>query len=69
MGFELHNAIDQRINRVIATHADVTSHVELGSALTNDDVATDDMLATESLNAQHFGVRIPTVFCTTTSFF
>jgi hypothetical protein len=48
---ELHHAIDERVNRVIGTHADIAARVPLRTALARDDVASRDELTTVLLNA------------------
>src|SRR3954470_16706320 len=59
--FELHDAIDQRVDRVVRAHADVSAGVPLGAALPDDDVAGDDALATEFLDAAVFRIAVAPV--------
>src|ERR1700759_1610502 len=49
------------IKGVVLAHAHVLAGPELGAALTHDDVAAGDLLATEQFHAQHLGVRVATV--------
>ena len=58
---ELHEAFDEREERVVFSTTDVLSGLPLGSALTRDDVSTDDVLTTELLESKSFGFRIATV--------
>src|SRR5690348_17009150 len=66
---ELDGAIDQREQRVVATQAHTRARVELGAALTHDDVAGFDGLAAVDLDAEVFRVRIATVAAGTYAFF
>jgi len=59
--FELYLTIDQRIDRMIVAHADVDAGVELGAALTDDDGARLDDLATVLLHTKHLRLGISTV--------
>ena len=61
--FELNLAVDQRINCVISTDADVWTRVELGSSLSNDDGAWLDDFATVLLNSQSLRITVATVSC------
>jgi hypothetical protein len=49
---EDHAATLKREQGVILAHADVATRIHLGAALTDDDVAGNDFLATELLDAQ-----------------
>ena len=49
---ELHRSLDEREKRVVLAHADVFAGVELGAALTNEDVARKNAFATEALHAE-----------------
>src|ERR1700733_1419970 len=55
---ELHPPVDQGENGMIAAEADVASGIPLGAALTHQDVAGDDFLTAELLDAEApaFGV-------------
>src|SRR5262249_43098729 len=55
-GTELDLAIDEREQCVVLAQADVLPRVPLGAALTRDDVAGDDLLAAENLQAQALAV-------------
>src|SRR5690606_610192 len=58
LGRELDRAIDQREQRVVAAQADARTRVELGAALTDDDVAGLDGLATVHLDAEALRVGV-----------
>ena len=60
-GVELHRAVDQREQRVVAAHADIGARVELGAALAHDDVAGDHDLAAELLDAEAPAVGVAPV--------
>lgn len=49
---EADRAFDERENGVVAPEADVLTGMPLGPPLTKDDVARDDVLATELLDAE-----------------
>jgi hypothetical protein len=51
-GLELHGAVDQREDGVVATDADIAAGLHLGAALADDDVAGDHGLAAELLDAE-----------------
>jgi hypothetical protein len=68
LGFENHGAIDQCEQGVILAAANIGAGVELGATLTNQDVASQNFLTTETLNAKALGYGIATVSRTTTSF-
>jgi hypothetical protein len=53
--FELDHAFDFSEESVIFTHANAVASVELGAALTHDDVACFDSLAAIHLHAKAFG--------------
>jgi hypothetical protein len=53
-GLENHVAVSFRKQGVVTAHADVRASVELGAALTYQDVAGDDCLTTEFFNAKSF---------------
>jgi hypothetical protein len=53
--FKLDHAFDFREEGVILTHANAVASVELGAALTHDDVAGLDDLAAIHLHAKAFG--------------
>ena len=58
---ELHYAIGQREQRVIASTADVTAGVELRAALSDDYAASADFLTAIHLDPKHLGVAIAPV--------
>jgi hypothetical protein len=53
--FKLDHAFDFREESVILTHANAVTGMELGAALTHDDVACFDSLAAIHLHAKAFG--------------
>ena len=66
---ETDHAVGQGKQGVIAAHADIQTRMPLGATLANDDVAGDHILAAEFLDAEIFGIRVPTVACTSKAFF
>src|SRR4051812_4997327 len=58
---ELHDAVDERVDRVVGAQADVLAGVPHGATLTDDDVAGDDLLATELLDAAVLRVAVAAV--------
>jgi hypothetical protein len=67
--FELHNAFDFSEEGVVLADANAIAGVELGAALTHDDITGLDDLAAEHFHAKAFTFGIATVAGTTTSFF
>jgi len=65
---EADGTVHESEERVVVTHADVRTGVELSAALANDDVAGDDGFATEALDAAKLGVGVTTVAGRTLSF-
>src|SRR5690554_4970840 len=55
LGLELDHTVVQGEQGVVAAEADAGAGVELGAALTHDDVAGGDGLATEQLDAKALG--------------
>jgi hypothetical protein len=49
---ETHTARDEREQSVVLAKANACARINLGAALTDDNVATDDAFATEFLNAK-----------------
>jgi hypothetical protein len=49
---EAHTARDEREQSVVLAKANSCARINLGAALTDDNVATDDAFATEFLNAK-----------------
>src|SRR5882724_7676621 len=66
---ELHRAINQGEQGVIAAEADAGARMKLGAALANDDVAGIHGLSAVNLHPEVFGVRIAAVTGTAASFF
>src|SRR5919198_876281 len=58
---ELHDAVDQGVDRVIRPHADVAPRVVLRAALTDDDVPRAHALAAELFDAPILRVAVTTV--------
>src|SRR5215212_4548553 len=58
---ELHNAVDQRVDREIAAESDVAARVPLRSALADDDVTGDDFLTAELLHAAVLRIAVAPV--------
>src|SRR4029453_3915149 len=58
---ELHDALDERVDRVVRADADVAARVPLGAALPDDDVAGDDALAAKLLDAAVLRVAVTPV--------
>lgn len=58
---ELYGAINQRKQRVVFAHAYARTSVVLGTALTHDDVASDEGLTTEDFYAEAFAMRFTAV--------
>ena len=58
-----------RIQRMITAKADIHTRVKSRAALANDDIARNNLLATENLHAQAFGFRVSTVLAATACFF
>lgn len=48
---EFHHTVDEGIQRMVSTHADVLAGIVGGATLTNDDVAGDALLTTKNLHA------------------
>ncbi|BBG29160.1 SAM-dependent methyltransferases [Zymobacter palmae] len=64
-GFELDFTVGQSEERVVLTNTHVSTSVELGAALTNDDVACCSSLAAEQFYAEAFGLGVASVTRTT----
>ena len=54
-GHELHLAVRRREQGVVAAETDVQARMEVGAALTHDDVAGENLLAAVALDAQSLG--------------
>jgi hypothetical protein len=61
MVLECNNTINQRVERIVAAHADVVTGPNLGAALPHDDHAWFDNLSTVQFDATHFGLAITTI--------
>src|SRR5260370_24527183 len=59
--FELHEAGNEREERVVLTLTDVVSRLVLGAALAHQDCAGVDELSAEALDAQPLAVRIAAI--------
>src|SRR5690349_15048401 len=66
---ELDLAVGLGEQGVVAAHADVDAGMELRAALAHQDVAGDDALAAELLEAEALGLRIAAVTGTAACFF
>ena len=66
---EAYCAVDQGIERVIATHAHILAGIVDSATLTNEHVACYACLATPNLYAEPFAVGLATVLRTTNTFF
>lgn len=53
--------VNQRVDGVVAPHAHALAGVELGAALAHDDVAGDDFLTAELLDAEALAAGVATV--------
>src|SRR4051812_19644965 len=58
---ELHDTVDQRINGEIAAEADVATWVPFRTALTDDDIAGDDLFTAELLDTAILRVAVAAV--------
>src|SRR5690606_12075785 len=67
-GHELHLAVGGGEEGVIAAHADVDAGVNAGAALTDDDVARQNLLAAKALDAKAFAFGVASVTGAATSF-
>jgi hypothetical protein len=61
LAVEVHRALDEREEGVVATDADVAAGVEARAALPDDDAAGLDGLPAEKLHAQSLTVRVAAV--------
>ena len=61
LGAELDRTGREREQRVVAAPADTQTRVEVGAALTNNDLASVDKLTAETLHAETLGVGVTTV--------
>lgn len=58
---EFHGALAQCEQGIVFAAADVLAGMEVGATLANDDIAGDDVLATEALHAKSLGMRVAAV--------
>jgi hypothetical protein len=58
---ELYGAFGESEERVIAALAHILARMELGAALANENVASDDVLAAKTLHAATLRIRVATV--------
>src|SRR3546814_10580142 len=65
----LHMAVGGGEQGVILAHADVLAGMHLGAALADDDIARNDGLAAELLDAEALGLGVATVARGAASFF
>ena len=66
---EEHPAIDEREKRVVPAATDAQARMDLGAALTDDDVSSDHSLAAEFFHAEALAAGIATVLDGALSFF
>ena len=66
---ELHLAINEGPDGVIAAEADIQAGLELGSTLADDDVSGDDGFPAEFFHAESLADAIASVFDAALSFF
>jgi hypothetical protein len=62
-------AVDEGVNRVIPTEADIFAGVVFGAALSDEDAACFDVLAAEAFYAQTLADAVASVFDTALTFF
>src|SRR5262249_42800253 len=56
-----HDAVDERVQRVVGAHPDVCARMPLGAALAQNDVPGDDAFAAVLLHAAEFRVAVSAV--------
>ena len=66
---ELHNTVNQSIQRVVLAHANVLAGTMLCTALTADDVTGLGKLTTKNLHAEAFAFALAAVLRTADTFF
>jgi hypothetical protein len=66
---EADSAIGRGKEGVVFAHADIRAGMPFGAALTNNDVAGDNLLIAETLHAQTTACRVATVARRTACFF
>src|SRR5215203_1766153 len=67
--FKFDQAVDQRIQRVVAADADVVARMELGATLANDDAARANGVAVVELDSQSLRLAVAAVAGATDSLF
>lgn len=65
----LDDAVFEREQSVVSAHTDVFARADFCAALTDDDVACQNVFAAELLNASALRVRVAPVFCSSLTFF
>ena len=58
---ELHDAVDESVDREISSKTDIAAGVPLRAALADDDVAGNDLLAAELLHAAVLWIAVASV--------
>src|SRR5690349_14818963 len=58
---EFHDAVRERKECVVLAQADVLARIELGAALTDQNVARENLLTTEALHTEALRVRVAAV--------
>src|SRR6185437_7539769 len=66
---ELHDAIDERVDREVGAKTHVAARMDLGAALADDDVAGAHVLAAELFHAAIFRAAVATVAARAYAFF
>ena len=66
---ELHEAIGESKESIVAADTDILARVHPGSSLANKDAPCVYLLASETLHAQSLGIAVPAVTRASTTFF
>ena len=66
---KLYVSFDKSVKSVVGTYSDVGAGMKFGASLSYNDVAGDNMLAAELLDAQALGLAVTSVLCGTDSLF
>src|SRR5699024_2339797 len=66
---EVNAAVDQREQRVVAADADALTGMDVGAALTDQDVAGQNVLTVAALDAETLGLRVTAVLGGAYAFF
>ena len=56
LAFELHHSINEGVDSVVVAEANIAARVNLRAILTDDDVASDNLLTTELLYTKAFRI-------------